>query len=185
MMPQTNSLAVDFVTNNTVAAPLPFDERGSPRAGLHPDAGACERQMYSASGRVLLGTNGLAGVLISATNASAVTDASGNYVIFISTNGAVLKPALTGYTFAPASLFASGTTNNTGLNFTATPVVSIGVATNGDVQVSFTGTNALQFRVEASTNLTNWATVYTNTAPFQYTDPNQTNFPSRFYRLTQ
>lgn len=37
--------------------------------------------------------------------------------------------------------------------------------------------------VQASTNLMNWANVYTSTPPFTYTDSNATNYPTRFYRV--
>lgn len=55
--------------------------------------------------------------------------------------------------------------------------------TSGAFTLNITGlTNSVI--IYASTNLasTNWVPVYTNTAPFQFTDPNKTNFPYRFYR---
>jgi hypothetical protein len=36
--------------------------------------------------------------------------------------------------------------------------------------------------VQMSTNLFNWANVFTGTPPFTYTDLGSTNFPRRFYR---
>jgi hypothetical protein len=44
----------------------------------------------------------------------------------------------------------------------------------------------LPYVIQASTNLTNWLPIYTNTVPglLYFSDYNATNFPARFYRMT-
>lgn len=52
-------------------------------------------------------------------------------------------------------------------------------------QFDFTTQSNTTWRVEASTNLSTWKPVFTNSAPdgvFQFTDAAATNFPRRFYR---
>lgn len=64
-------------------------------------------------------------------------------------------------------------------------ISSIGTGTNGSISISIpalTGPSASVI-VQASTNLLNWANVYTSTPPFTFTDPNKTNYPTRFYRV--
>ena len=53
-----------------------------------------------------------------------------------------------------------------------------------DGQYSFdvTGVTGLQYIVQASTNLVNWVSLATNTAPFAFTDVNAGQFQQRFYR---
>jgi uncharacterized repeat protein (TIGR01451 family) len=58
------------------------------------------------------------------------------------------------------------------------------VGTPGSFTV--TGQSGQEYIVQASTNLVNWVDVYTNpdyTAPFNFVDPNETNYTSRFYRV--
>ncbi|MDE3066802.1 MAG: hypothetical protein KGJ60_04535 [Verrucomicrobiota bacterium] len=51
-------------------------------------------------------------------------------------------------------------------------------------QLNVTGSSAPTV-IEASTNLADWAPIYTNTPPFTFTDPNAANYPYRFYRAIQ
>ena len=44
------------------------------------------------------------------------------------------------------------------------------------------GTPGTTVVIQASTNLVNWVPIYTNVAPFEFTDLNTTNVPDRFYR---
>ena len=53
-------------------------------------------------------------------------------------------------------------------------------------QFTVTGQSGQEYIIQASTNLVNWVDVYTNpdyTAPFNFVDPNATNYTSRFYRV--
>ena len=62
--------------------------------------------------------------------------------------------------------------------------LSLAHSTNGLIQVSGGGTAGLAYLIQASTNLANWQTISTNSAPIQFTDP-ATNLPARFYRITR
>jgi hypothetical protein len=44
------------------------------------------------------------------------------------------------------------------------------------------GATGYNYAIEASTNLTDWARLQTNPAPFLFTDTARTNYPQRFYR---
>jgi uncharacterized repeat protein (TIGR01451 family) len=56
------------------------------------------------------------------------------------------------------------------------------VSTNGTFQFSLTGTPGQTNIIQASTNLVNWISIYTNVNPFLFTDPYASNYPVRFYR---
>jgi len=58
--------------------------------------------------------------------------------------------------------------------------------TAGLFRFTVTGQSGQEYIIQASTNLVNWVDVYTNpdyTAPFNFVDPNATNYTSRFYRV--
>ncbi len=48
--------------------------------------------------------------------------------------------------------------------------------------MSFQYQELTRFRFQASTTLTNWTSIQTNTSPFTFTDTLATNYPYRFYR---
>jgi len=52
----------------------------------------------------------------------------------------------------------------------------------GQFMVAVAGVTGYTYAVQASTNLTNWVSLLTNTAPFTYTDTNAGKFMGRFYR---
>jgi hypothetical protein len=55
-------------------------------------------------------------------------------------------------------------------------------------QLQLSATPNQNYVLQASTNLTQWVSVSTNTpssTPFYLTDPDATNFSSRFYRVLQ
>ena len=54
--------------------------------------------------------------------------------------------------------------------------------TNSQFQFSLTGVPTYSYIIQASTNLTNWTSIQTNTSPFTFTDTLATNYPYRFYR---
>ena len=57
---------------------------------------------------------------------------------------------------------------------------------SGGVLLTFNGTVGPDYAVQASTNLTQWSTLYTTNSPslpFIWTDTNKSSFPARFYRL--
>jgi hypothetical protein len=58
--------------------------------------------------------------------------------------------------------------------------------TNGGFLCTVGGDHGPDYGVYASTNLTNWLLLQQFTAPappFQFTDPDATNFDQRFYRV--
>jgi uncharacterized repeat protein (TIGR01451 family) len=61
------------------------------------------------------------------------------------------------------------------------------VNTNGTFQFTVNGQSGQEYIVQASTNLINWVSVYTNpspfVSPFTFTDSNKTTYPDRFYRV--
>ena len=62
---------------------------------------------------------------------------------------------------------------------------SLGISANR-FGFSFRGQSGQIVVVEASTNLVNWQPVQTNTvagSPIQFSDPQWTNYPCRYYRV--
>jgi uncharacterized repeat protein (TIGR01451 family) len=58
------------------------------------------------------------------------------------------------------------------------------VSAGGNFQLNITG-SAVPTIIQASTNLVTWVPVYTNTAPFTFTDQPTPGYPYRFYRAVQ
>jgi len=54
--------------------------------------------------------------------------------------------------------------------------------TNNQFQFSLTGVPGYSYVIQASTNLTSWVSIKTNTSPFTFTDPQTTNYSYQFYR---
>jgi len=49
-------------------------------------------------------------------------------------------------------------------------------------QFTITGVPGFNYTVEASTNLVDWAPLFTNTSPFTFVEVAATNYPARYYR---
>lgn len=91
--------------------------------------------------------------------------------------------------------YQGGTTNTLTIHSPPTPIVLTGASmlTDGSFYLAFTNTSSLTFSVLATTNvalsLSNWAVLGSATetplgsGQFQFTDPQATNSPQRFYRL--
>jgi hypothetical protein len=65
---------------------------------------------------------------------------------------------------------------------------SVGFLTNQQLQLGFVGVAGSNYMLQATTNLTTWTPISTNTAVtnlFNFFDPKATNFPSRYYRVLQ
>jgi Fibronectin type III domain len=56
------------------------------------------------------------------------------------------------------------------------------VRSRGQFSFTINGVPRYRYVVQASTNMVNWVSVATNTAPFQFVDPNAGQFKQRFYR---
>ena len=54
---------------------------------------------------------------------------------------------------------------------------------NGAIQFFVTASGRI--RIESSSNLVNWVSIYTNTGMFQFTDSTAAGAPTRFYRAVQ
>lgn len=142
----TNSPAINAA--HDASAP-PTDQRGVKRpAGTHADIGAYERGL-AISGRVLLNSAGLSGVLINAGEVEVETDSSGYFTAPAGNGSVTVTPRLAGYQFAPTSTNLPNVTSNvSGILFTAYRVYSM----SGRV---WQGTNGLAgITVMAGTNST-------------------------------
>ena len=60
--------------------------------------------------------------------------------------------------------------------------MGIPVYFDGQASVSLTATPGFNYAIQGSTNLTDWISLQTNTAPFIYLDTNASNFGMRYYR---
>ena len=72
------------------------------------------------------------------------------------------------------------------VNPVSPPVVSQTSFAGQQLSFQISGATGFNYSIEASTNLSNWATLFTTnspTLPFTWTDSNATNFPRRFYRV--
>ncbi len=184
----TGSPAINAGDNSDCPA---FDQRGEPRPfGPGCDIGAYEFEpTFSIQGRILEGTNGVGGITVTAGTYSAISATNGNYLISnLVSNNYTVTPQPVGVGFNPASRTVSLGPNATNIDFVLNQVRITGTVptTNGPFQLSFLGGPGRTYRIEASTTLTTWQTISTNTAAtnglFQYIDGKASNFPTRFYR---
>ena len=66
------------------------------------------------------------------------------------------------------------------------PVAGAPALSNGFLSFSVAGDSGPDYFVQASTNLTDWKSIWTNVSPappFQFSDPAATNFNQRYYRV--
>jgi hypothetical protein len=61
-------------------------------------------------------------------------------------------------------------------------VPHLGFGAQGGFQLSITNDSGSSVVIQASTNLTTWLPVFTNVAPFTFTNLDSTNYSQRFYR---
>lgn len=173
----TNSPAVNAGDNAWGPA---FDQRGVKRpVGSAVDIGAYERSL-TISGRVISGTTGLAGVLVTVGEVEVETDASGNFSAPAGNGPATIVPSLPGYVFTPAFTNLANVTNNvTNIVFTAvrlfTTTGRVLQGSNGvaGVQV-FLGTNSVLTTSSGSYSIAAPAGVYTlypTSACYRFTPP--------------
>ena len=59
---------------------------------------------------------------------------------------------------------------------------SFTLSSDGQPQFSVSGVSGVSYAILASTNLTDWEPLITNTSPFNFSDTNAVSFPQRFYR---
>ena len=65
---------------------------------------------------------------------------------------------------------------------TAAAALTVSPATDGTFSFNVSGMAGYQYIVQISTNLLDWVSVQTNTAPFVFTEPNAADFSQCFYR---
>jgi hypothetical protein len=66
------------------------------------------------------------------------------------------------------------------------PVMTPTTTSNGYLALHITGDTGPDYSVQASTNLVNWAIIFTTnqpTLPLTWTDTNAISFATRFYRI--
>jgi hypothetical protein len=175
------------------------DQRGVLRPlGAHTDIGAYEWQPVVMSGRIMRRSSvPFAGVLVTLSSLtvvtqSTVTDADGRFG-FTNVDEAtyLLSPPTGGVGFSPSNyIFAVGSTgqSRTNLDFVANPerILSNFAPTNQARRIMAIGLPGLRYQLEASTNLTTWELIATETADasgnFEHTDADAQTIRWRFYR---
>jgi len=123
----------------------------------------------------------------SLTNLAVNTGATLKLQFFASVSGSYLNSATVSASAGTPDLNPDDNTANTTIVIgvptppTLTGTVSVGTGNHFMFHVddAFGPTSVI---IQASTNLTSWLNIYTNTTPFDFTDLNATNYPSRFYR---
>jgi hypothetical protein len=63
------------------------------------------------------------------------------------------------------------------------PIISGGMIPGGKYKMNISGSSGQTNIIQASTNLVNWISIYTNVGSSPYIDPKATNYPFRFYRI--
>ena len=83
------------------------------------------------------------------------------------------------------NLYGSVTSSNAVLStyMTTTPALDTPAFSGGNqIQFDVAGVSGFNYAVQASTNMIDWEPLFSNTAPFTFTDTNAPDFPERFYR---
>ena len=145
--------------------------------------------VYTISGQVIDSTNG-AGLDAVSVDVTLVgrftTDANGLFGLSVPANTYTLTPSKHNYAFSPSSITVKVPPDATNLQFLASTLAITSVTLNSNVLHITVLSPAGQTRVQVSTNLKDWLSIYTNSTGglFQFSDPT-TNFPLRFYRAVR
>jgi len=83
---------------------------------------------------------------------------------------------------ALGSVFSSDATLTVSLLPYAPILSDFSISSEGQPQLSVSGETGFTYSILASTNLIDWEPVFTNTAPFMFSDSATSSFPQRFYR---
>jgi len=149
-------------------------------------SGANFSAQYLVSGRVLRGGVGFPGVPIFGKQA---TDTNGFFSLSLPGGTNVLTPAYAGYSFSPRNREVVTPPDATNQDFVAGWLItSVAHITDGAIRLTVSGYGTL--RIEASSDLVNWISVYTHTNlpianSFTYVDSTTQGVPVRFYRVVQ
>ena len=157
---------------------------------IYPTAAATLTPVSFTNGQYAFKVSGVPGnqyVVQTSTNLQNWTSVRTNTApfIYMDSNAGQSKQAF----YRTVSLFDSNSSSSLG-NASATaaispaPAVLIGaVYSGGQYCFIVLGTAGIPYVVQASTNLLDWVALQTNTAPFNFTDPNAGKFAKRFYRV--
>jgi Fibronectin type III domain len=80
------------------------------------------------------------------------------------------------------SPFSNETIYSVPTNSKAATLVTVAAPANGQFAMTVNGVTGYNYVVQVSSNLVNWTSVLTNTAPFTFVDVNASQFSQRFYR---
>jgi pectate lyase len=150
-------------------------------------------------------TNIIAGVTLNITNVAADANLPSQTLTFslLSTPGNATLGAISGVFSWRPLISQAGTTNLITVKVAdnGTPILSATQSfnvivsapaqpqmpslsfSNGQFSLTITGDTGPDYIVQASTNLTDWAGIFTNPMPFTWTDSGASNFSQRFYRI--
>ncbi len=180
-------------TYSTYAALAGFRFSPAQDVTVGPDATNVDflvtEQFFTISGQVTENGVGLSGVTVTATGLGrTTTDDNGFYQFKLAAPAgtysvAPLSSATLQLGFSPGVGTVIVPPDATNVNFRAGPkITTITPLANGDVRLTFLAPSGQTNRIEASTNLINWVSLYTNTGAFTFLDVYASNFPARFYR---
>lgn len=112
-----------------------------------------------------------------------------NVIVAGNSTNAMLTGLVSGATYYIAATTYDATGNESPFSNEAVYTVPVGVSTltvpiqaGGQFGFTVSGVTGTQYVVQASTNLVNWVSLQTNTAPFNFVDPGAGSFQRRFYR---
>lgn len=110
----------------------------------------------------------------------------GSAVITVTVNNGAASNNVVTRTFTVTVLSPAQAATSKAAEPTSTPAVLTPVSGGVNGQFSFTvsGTDGAQYVVQATTDLANWTSLQTNTAPFTFVDTAAGNYGKRFYRAT-
>ena len=109
------------------------------------------------------------------------TNQAGAYSVAVSNGAGTTNsvPALLSVYPTTVGLMAS---NGRVIGGTAAAKLTSAMQANGQFTVTVTGIPGSNYVIQASSDLTNWTDLETNTAPFVFTDSNASKFNQHFYR---
>jgi hypothetical protein len=141
--------------------------------------------VFALRGRIMEAVYPLGRVTLQMGDRQATTTDDGYYSFLSVCPGTnAILPSMPGYTFRPAVLPVTISTDLSGLNFTATPVFTI-TNLGGQMELHSYGSTGTNYQIDASTNLASWTTLTKSPAPIYYLDTNSPAYTNRYYRLSR
>jgi hypothetical protein len=156
----TNLVDWDSIETNTT----PFEF-------VDPDAASFNQRFYRTFDLTLYNAT-------MATNATATTDTNSDTSTDTSTTDTTTDTTTT----ATTTDTTTATTTDPATDPAAATLTSPATSADGQFNFNVAGVAGDQYVVQASTNLVDWDSIETNTAPFAFVDPDAASFSQRFYR---